>query len=68
MDNHKKDFWRIGEGFLVRFTRSRDGGLVTEWLPAMPERVSPGLARRYQVARKNYLRRHSFRSPHKLAV
>jgi hypothetical protein len=68
MDNHKEGFWRIGEGFLVRFTRLKDGGLMTEWLPAMPSRVSPGLGRRYQVARQNYLRRHSVRSPHKLAV
>ena len=68
MDNHKKGFWRIGEGFLVRFTRLKDGGLMTEWLPQMPSRVSPGLARRYQVARQNFLRRYAFRSPHKLAV
>ena len=68
MGNHKDGFWRIGEGFLVRFTRLRDGELMTEWLPAMPTRVSPGLARRYQVARQNYLRRRSFRLPDKLAV
>ena len=64
-----KGFWRIGEGFRIRFTLQPDGTLVTEWLPALPEDVSPGLKRRYWLARRNYLAHHSAgRSLHRLAV